>query len=361
MNFPSSLLLRWKIVLRLTFFPLPIASLVLALLWVPAPSQARPVPDNTLGRTENSIVRPQDENIFQIDRGAIRGSSLFHSFESFSIEKGDEVHFLQPSATNPIDIMITRVTGANPSNINGVLRVEGNADLFFINPNGILFGPQAQLDIGGSFIATTAERISFGDTFAFQVDQPNQVPPLLSINIPTGLQFGEVPGPIENQSVTSDETGSVSGLFLSESTLGLVGGKVLLRPSSSLRVSSGSIELGSVGGGSEVRLLSDNNLWFVDYQSVDQYLDITALESFINVNSVTSVRPSSSVNIQGRNIEISSRSRIGGTNRSTGVGGNLNLFATESIEVRDNVFITQAALSEGIGGNIVYPIASSSC
>ncbi|RUT02893.1 hypothetical protein DSM106972_058130 [Dulcicalothrix desertica PCC 7102] len=73
----------------------------------------------------------------KIEGGAQSGNNLFHSFSEFNINTGRGVYF-----TNPTDVtnIFTRVTGANLSNINGILGVEGNANLFLMNPNGIIFG-----------------------------------------------------------------------------------------------------------------------------------------------------------------------------------------------------------------------------
>ena len=76
--------------------------------------------------------------------------------------------------------------------------VRGEANLFLINPNGILFGEGARLDIGGSFLATTAESILFNDNNEFSAVNPND-PPLLTINTPIGLQLGNNSGEIINR------------------------------------------------------------------------------------------------------------------------------------------------------------------
>jgi filamentous hemagglutinin family protein len=66
---------------------------------------------------------------------------------------------------NPAEVknIITRVTDA-PSNINGTLGVLGNANLFFINPNGIFFGQNARLDLAGTFVGSTANGLKFDAT-----------------------------------------------------------------------------------------------------------------------------------------------------------------------------------------------------
>ncbi|MFM7578123.1 MAG: filamentous hemagglutinin N-terminal domain-containing protein, partial [Microcystaceae cyanobacterium] len=76
------------------------------------------------------------------------------------------------------------------SQILGTLGVLGNANLYFLNPNGILFGPNAQLDVKGSFLATTADSFQFPNAYGFSASNPT-APPLLTVNIPIGLNFRE--------------------------------------------------------------------------------------------------------------------------------------------------------------------------
>jgi filamentous hemagglutinin family protein len=117
---------------------------------------AQIIPDTTLGN-QNSTVTPISPTIDQINGGATRGANLFHSFREFNVDDGRSALF-----TNPVGIqnILTRVTGTNPSNILGTLGVTGgNANLFLINPNGIIFGENASLNVGGSFVATTANAL----------------------------------------------------------------------------------------------------------------------------------------------------------------------------------------------------------
>ncbi|MBD2569799.1 filamentous hemagglutinin N-terminal domain-containing protein [Anabaena lutea] len=137
---------------------------------------AQLTPDQTLGQ-ESSIVKPIDAIKDRIEGGATRGINLFHSFQEFNIGENRIVNFANPVG---IENILTRVTGGNASNIFGKLGVEGTANLFLINPNGIFFGNNASLDIRGSFTATTADSIKLGENGLFSATNP-QSSNLLSI------------------------------------------------------------------------------------------------------------------------------------------------------------------------------------
>jgi len=161
---------------------------------------AQIAPDNTLG-AEGSVVTPnvniQGIPSDRIDGGATRGANLFHSFGDFNVGEGRGAYFANPTGTENI---LTRVTGSNASNILGRLGVLGGANLFLLNPNGIVFGPNASLDIQGSFVATTADGIQLGDSGYFSAVEP-QTSSLLSVS-PGALFFSQVanqPGSIINR------------------------------------------------------------------------------------------------------------------------------------------------------------------
>ena len=140
-------------------------------------------PDNTLPVGENSVVIPDFLGfpLEVIDGGAQRGQNLFHSFLEFNVAEGRGAYFFSPEPA--IQNILARVTGGNPSEILGTLGTFGNSEpnLFLINPNGIIFGEDSKLDIGGSFVATTANGIGLGDTGRFSASEPDSSN-LLNIN-----------------------------------------------------------------------------------------------------------------------------------------------------------------------------------
>lgn len=181
-------------------------------------------PDTTL--PSNSQVFQQG-NIYNITGGTRSRNNLFHSFEKFGVPNGGEAYF-----NNPIEIknIINRVTGKSISEINGLIKANGTANFFLINPNGIVFGENATLDIGGSFIGSTADSFKFDDGKEFSAINPLDKP-LLSVNVPFGLQYGKnQTGNINNSGSLSVNTGNnitlISNIFENTGTLKADGGQI---------------------------------------------------------------------------------------------------------------------------------------
>jgi filamentous hemagglutinin family protein len=135
----------------------------------------------------------QQENVAEITGGEQAGNNLFHSFQDFSVPTGNEAFF-----NNGIDIenILSRVTGGNISSIDGLIRSNGTANLFLINPAGIIFGENARLDVGGSFLGSTATGLLFDDGTEFNAK--DMAAPVLTINAPIGLNLRDTTGDISN-------------------------------------------------------------------------------------------------------------------------------------------------------------------
>ncbi|EGJ28693.1 MULTISPECIES: filamentous hemagglutinin N-terminal domain-containing protein [Moorena] len=163
-------------------------------------ANAQITPDTTLPAAERSLFHQSSgqvngEIVDLIKGGSIRDINLFHSFLEFNVGDGQRVYFANPAG---IENILSRVTGANPSNIFGTLGVDGGANLFLINPNGIFFGNNAKLDVSGSFVGTTADGIGFGNQGVFSASNPEPPSPLLTVN-PNVFFFNQIPGNITSQ------------------------------------------------------------------------------------------------------------------------------------------------------------------
>ncbi|OKH39618.1 hypothetical protein NIES2119_04915 [[Phormidium ambiguum] IAM M-71] len=214
-------------------------------------AQSRILPDNTLGAESSTVTLP-DATTDEIRGGAIRGSNLFHSFLEFNVGEGRAAYFISPN-TNILNIL-ARVTGSVRSEILGTLGTRGgaNPNLFLINPNGIIFGPNAKLDVSGSFVASTARGFTFADGTFFSATQP-QTTPLLTISVPVGLQYGSNAGSLQVQGSQLE--------VRPDRTLALVGGNVSI-DGGQIRTPGGRVELGGLLGEGTVGLSVNNGLSF---------------------------------------------------------------------------------------------------
>lgn len=173
------------------------------------------------------------------------GKNLFHTFERLGLSQGEIATFLtQPD----IESILSSVVGGDASYIDGLLRVSGSdADLYLINPAGILFGPNATLDLPGSFAATTASGLLF-DEAVFNVlgeEAVNQF-----VDAPTGFVFARgATGAIVNGADLS---------VLPGQAIALIGGQVI--STGTLTAPNGEITIAAVSDGDLVRISQSDTL-----------------------------------------------------------------------------------------------------
>jgi filamentous hemagglutinin family protein len=251
----------------------PLLGLVWAGLWHP-PAKSQIIPDATL--PSPSRVN-SDGNTWRIEGGTPSGNALFHSFSEFSLNSGETAWFNQGVEIKHI---FTRVTGGNISTLDGLLKVNGNTHLWTINPNGIIFGPNASLEIGGSAVFSTGDRLTFGDRGVYSAIDPNAPPTLLTVNVPIGIQFGSNPGPIQVRGIGHDlsfsaengallRTDRTDGLQVQPGqTLALLGGHITL-DGGILTAPAGEIDLRSVQN-LELLIQSENSRLTLDPTSITQ-------------------------------------------------------------------------------------------
>jgi filamentous hemagglutinin family protein len=290
--------------------------------------------DGTTNTTVNSIG-----NNFNIINGIEKSNNLFHSFSNFSIPTGGSATFNLINTPN-INTIFSRVTGGNISNIDGVIRtVNSNnpVSLFLLNPNGIMFGQNAKLDIGGSFVGTTANSIKFADGAEFSATDLT-IAPVLTITVPVGLQMGGNSSVIQVQGVGHNLTTKepyfspyfpadlTTGLQVKPGkTLALVGGDINLI-GGVLTAPGGRIELGSINATGQVVVNSNNKGFALDYTNTPNLSNIQlSQKSLLNVSGTTT----SSIQVQGKGINIIDGSIIWSQNRGIQPGGDINIRASE--------------------------------
>ena len=334
------------------------------------------IPDNSLGAESSQV----DEN-FQglpvevITGGAQRGINLFHSFQEFNVSEGRGAYFFSPNAE--IQNILTRVTGRKPSEILGTLGTFGNSqpNFFLINPNGIVFGENASLDVGGSFVATTANAngINLGETGLFNATEPGKSN-LLAVN-PSALFFNAVnnqAGIINRSRATStvlgialngDANRPINGLqVLDAKSLLLVGGDVSL-DGGRLSTPGGRVELGGLAAPGNINFLFDGDNLKLGFPENVARADVSLTnQAFVGVEA----DGGGDIVINTRNLDILQGSKLsGGIGQGLGtadtVAGDITLNATGEIKVLDagsNIRNLVGLGSQGNGGNITIDSGS---
>jgi len=302
-------------------------------------AQAQISSDGTLS---TQVTTPDNLN-FTLTDGNRVGSNLFHSFREFSVPTGGSAFF-----DNAVDVqnIISRVTGRSVSNIDGLLQANGTANLFLLNPNGIIFGLNAELNIGGSFVGSTARSLKFADGSEFSATA-DPTTPLLTISLPIGLQYG---GTVGNILVQGSNLQVQPG-----NTLALVGGDVNL-DGGTLIAQGGRVEVGGLADSGTIGLtVNGNNLGLSFGDGVARSNVSLTNEASIGVTA----GGGGSIVINARNLDVLGGSRLR-AGIAIGLGsagieaGDITLNATDTITIGESSSIRNDVSREstGKGGNI---------
>lgn len=265
--------------------------------------------------------------------GQQHGGNLFHSFEKFNIQTGESATFSGPDSINNI---LSRVTGGSPSSIDGTLRSTiPNADVYLINPAGLMFGPNASLDVQGSFHASTADTLRLQDGGEFNARNPQTS--LLTV-APVSA-FGFLSGSPQSLSMELTRLSTSSG-----KTLSLVGGTVQFTDTI-LKAASGRINIASVRNQGDVTLLPNDLALSTD--AGDVTLQNTSL-------SVTGGGDTGGIYIRAGQFVLDNTA-VQANTTTIANGGEINVQADSLIATRGSRFISQAR-GTGQGGRITLKI-----
>jgi filamentous hemagglutinin family protein len=297
--------------------------------------------------------------------GQTRGSNLFHSFNRFNLLNGEAAFFFSSSGIHNI---FSRVTGGTPSEINGLIRTlnttgtqRANVNFYLMNPAGIIFRPNARLNIGsstrGSFVATTLDAIAFPNGSQFSAINPGNANSLLTVvGDPSGFVASQrQPGAIHS-------IGNTLQVATGQSLV-LVGGDVLL-DNSNLYVSyptGGRIEIGSLKGAGIIGLTGNNSLMKTTIpKGIEQGDVLIRNRSEIGVDAANG----GDLTIHARNIEVSGFSELlGGIAPRRGISGsqagNIVLNASHAIRlIGGRIYNWVRNGSVGNAGNIIITARS---
>ncbi len=330
-----------------------------------------PLADRTMGTQVRDVSGNQN---FEITGGQTRGQTLFHSFTDFSVPTNGQTNFLNPAGNRDI---ITRVTGSFFSDIDGLISTNG-ANFLLINPNGVIFGPNTQLNVGRSFVTTTANSVDFvdaaGKTYNFGVNRTGDVP-LLAIN--SNVFFS--PSKLIMGGNNSGSRGIINYGTLQTTNpgqyIGLIGGNITMN-GGKIVAPGGRVDLGGLNSAGTVAIdrqglvLSGNNLIRSDIALTNgAQISVRAKETLGTVdpffNNASSL--GSSINVSANNVRLNNNKFDAAAPQSgldaglaadsgvkTTTSGDIRIDSTGDVSLDNGSFIKNTILANATGkiGNI---------
>jgi len=312
-----------------------IISLGMVTLHSMSPVQAQSISEAADNSTDTVVT--VNGNQYDISGGSLSedGANLFQSFQEFGLSANEIANFL---STPDIQNILGRVVGGNASIIDGLIQVTGgNANLFLMNPAGIIFGSNTRLNVMGDFTATTATGVGFGDNLWFNAFGNNNYDTL--IGNPSQFAFDLASsGSIVNAGDLAVTQGQ---------NLTLLGGTVV--NTGEITAPGGTITIAAVPGENVVRITQPGNLLSLEIEprqdSTGQMLPVSPLdlaalltgEETETVETGLSVTPTQQVQLTESGMTIPQETGI------TIVSGSLDVSAVED---------SGNALSSGRGGTV---------
>ncbi len=339
--------------------PLLLLTTLISLVPSPVAAQISATPDGT-----NTLVN-QAGNTFNITGGTQAGTNLFHSFQQFGLNQGQIANFLSnPAIAN----ILGRVTGGDASVINGLMQVTGsNANLYLMNPAGIVFGPNASLNVPAAFTATTANGIGIGNgwfnatgtnnyanltgtpnSFAFTATQPGAIVNAGNLAVSQGQDLALLGGTVVNTGSVSAPGGTV--------TIAAVPGEKLVRlsqPGNLLSLEFQPLPTGmatpAISPPTLPQVLTGGNLRSATGLTVENgIVKLVGAESAIAPGDVTAKA------VTAQTATLSANNNVILVESQLQTTGDLNLLAKNTVTVRDSVaqpVVVQAGRDLTIQGN----------
>lgn len=302
------------------------------------PCVAQLVPDSAGDRSLDTTIQQITPEVDLVTGGTrpSNGINLFHSFTDFNVSAGRGVYFETPTGVQNI---LARVTGTNRSNISGILGTTGNANLFLLNPNGIIFNNTARLDVRGSFAATTANEIAIGEIGRFSASNP-QASVLLNIQ-PSAL--------------LSNQLGQSGSIELNQVNLSVPLGQNLFLVGGAIRMDDGLIL--ALDGRVELGGLIESGVVTFNHDAIQTTLgfpnNVARSDVTITNNGLIGVSEngSGSIEVHARNFELSGGSGLfAGTfdGQGTEQPGKITINATDTVTLKQ-----QSSIGNSVDENLI--------
>ncbi|MCK5544804.1 MAG: filamentous hemagglutinin N-terminal domain-containing protein [Desulfobulbaceae bacterium] len=287
-------------------------------------AQAEVVLDGSVG-VSDSLSGPDYE--ISADLGQQMGSNLFHSFTTFNIDTGESALFTGPDS---VENIVGRVTGGSESWIDGLISSNiSGANLYLLNPAGVIFGPNASLDLSGSFHVSTADYLQLGDNGVFYSDRDNTS--VLTVASPTSFGF----------LTENPEAISATGSFLAVpkwESLTFSGGNITL-DNANLYSQGGQISLTSIDGTIEI-----------NRDTTPPYYNSEMLFADIETGGMEAGHDGGGVYISGGNLLMSGASiRTDTYSEQDSIGVRINV--TDDIDISGGL-LSASTFGQGNSGSI---------